>query len=42
MTTKEQGEVVRTVKQVEPGERITISLSAGRLSATVINKEETK
>ena len=42
MTTKEQGEVVRSVKQVEPGERITISLSDGRLSATVINKEETK
>ena len=42
MTTKEQGEVVRSVKQVEPGECITINLSDGRLSATVINKEETK
>lgn len=42
MTTKEQGEVVRSVKQVEPGERITINLSDGRVSATVINKEETK
>ena len=42
MTTKEQGEVVRSVKQVEPGERITINLSDGRLSTTVINKEETK
>ena len=42
MTTKEQGEVVRSVTQVEPGERITINLSDGRLSATVINKEETK
>ena len=42
MTTNEQGEVVRSVKQVEPGERLTINLSDGRVSATVINKEETK
>lgn len=42
MTTNKQGEVVRSVKQVEPGERLTINLSDGRVSATVINKEETK
>jgi len=42
MTQKQSGEVVRSVKQVEPGERIAISLSDGRLSATVMNKEETK
>ena len=42
MTTNEQGEVVRSIKQVEPGERLTINLSDGRVSATVINKEETK
>lgn len=42
MTTNEQGEVVRSVKQIELGARVTINLSDGRLSATVINKEESK
>ena len=42
MTQNENGEVVRSVKQVELGERISISLSDGKLSATVMNKEETK
>jgi len=42
MTQNEQGEVIRSVKQIELGERITINLSDGRLSATVMNKEETK
>ena len=40
MTTKEHGEVVRSVKQVEPGERITINLSDGKLFATVMDKKE--
>ena len=42
MTQNSSGEVVRSVKQVEIGERISISLSDGKLSATVMNKEETK
>jgi len=42
MAQNAQGEVIRSVKQVEPGERITVSLSDGKLSATVMNKEETK
>lgn len=42
MTTNGQGKVVRSVNQIELGERITINLSDGRVSATVINKEETK
>ncbi|MDO5399802.1 MAG: exodeoxyribonuclease VII large subunit [Eubacteriales bacterium] len=33
------GHVLRSVTQVEPGERITVSLSDGRLSATVMEKE---
>ena len=40
MTQKDSGEVVRSVNQVELGERITVSLSDGKLSATVMNKEE--
>ena len=42
MARNAEGEVIRSVKQVEPGERITVSLSDGALSATVMNKEETK
>ena len=42
MTQNLQGQVVRSVKQVEPGERLTICLSDGKLSATVMNKEETR
>lgn len=38
----ERGEVLRSVSQVELGERISISLSDGKLSATVMNKEESK
>ena len=41
MTCTEAGEVVRSVHQVELGERVRISLSDGTLSATVIKKEET-
>ena len=35
-----QGEVLRSVSQVEIGERISITLSNGKLSATVMNKED--
>lgn len=36
----ERGEVVRSVRQVELGERIRIALSDGKLSATVMEKKE--
>lgn len=42
MAQTERGEVLRSVAQVELGERIRISLSDGNLSATVMNKEEAK
>ena len=37
-----RGDLVRSVKQVELGERITVCLTDGKLSATVMNKEESK
>ena len=40
MAQTEKGDVIRSVSQVEPGERIQISLSDGKLSATVMHKEE--
>ncbi|MDY3224775.1 MAG: exodeoxyribonuclease VII large subunit [Candidatus Faecousia sp.] len=40
MTRTEQGEVIRSIGQVEPGERIRVSLSDGTLSATLMKKEE--
>lgn len=40
MAQTERGEVLRSVSQVELGERIRISLSDGRLSATVMDKKE--
>lgn len=40
MTQTEKGEVLRSIKQVELGERIQISLSDGKLSATVMDKKE--
>lgn len=40
MAQTERGEVLRSVRQVELGERIQISLSDGRLSATVMEKKE--
>ena len=40
MAQTEDGTVVRSVSQVEMGQRIHISLSDGRLSATVMHKEE--
>lgn len=42
MTQNQSGEVIRSVKQVELGERIAINLSDGKLSATVMNKEESR
>ena len=42
MAQTERGEVLRSVSQVELGERIRISLCDGKLSATVMNKEEGK
>lgn len=40
MAQTEQGEVIRSVSQVELGQKIQISLSDGKLSATVMHKEE--
>ena len=42
MTQNSAGDVIRSVKQVEAGERLTVRLSDGNLSATVMNKEETQ
>ena len=40
MAQTQGGEVLKSVKQVERGERITVSLSDGRLSATVMDVKE--
>jgi len=40
LTTNERGEVVRSLSQVELGKRITVALSDGSLSATVMEKKE--
>jgi len=40
MAQTDRGEVIRSVSQVEIGQRIHISLSDGSLSATVMQKEE--
>ena len=42
MAQNQNGEVVRSVKQVELGERIIVTFSDGKLSATVMNKEDTQ
>ena len=42
MAQNQNGEVVRSVKQVELGERIAVTFSDGKLSATVMNKEDTQ
>ena len=42
MAQNQNGEVVRSINQIELGERITVRLSDGNLSATVMNKEESK
>lgn len=38
MAQTEAGEVLRSVRQVELGERISVLLSDGKLSATVMDK----
>ena len=40
MAQTESGEVLRSVRQVELGERISVLLSDGKLSATVMDKKE--
>ncbi len=40
LVRKENGEVLRSIHQVEPGERIIVNLSDGRLRAAVTDKEE--
>ncbi len=40
MAQTQDGELLRSVSQVELGERITVSLSDGKLSATVMEKKE--
>ena len=40
MAQNNRGEVIRSVTQVEPGERIGISLSDGQVYATVMEKKE--
>jgi len=42
MAQKTDGEVIRSVSQVELGERISISLADGKLSATVMDRKETE
>ena len=42
MAQTQEGEVIRSIGQVELGQRITVALSDGRLSATVMEKEEGK
>ena len=42
MAQSEDGAVIRSVSQVELGERIHITLGDGTLSATVMQKEERK
>ena len=40
LVQSERGEVIRTVSQTEPGERICVNVSDGRLFATVMEKKE--
>lgn len=40
MAQTEQGEVIRSIRQVEPGDHIRVSLSDGILSAAVLEKKE--
>ena len=40
MVQTADGGLLRSVHQVEPGDRITVSLNDGKLSATVMEKEE--
>jgi exodeoxyribonuclease VII large subunit len=36
-----EGEVLKSIRQVQPGDRITVSLSDGKLGAVVTEREET-
>ena len=40
MTQTDSGEVVRSVKQINPGDKIKVTLSDGYLTAAVMDKEE--
>ena len=40
MTQTESGEVVRSVKQIKPGDKINVTLSDGKFTAAVMEKEE--
>ena len=40
MAQKQDGEVLRSIHQVEAGERITVAVSDGQLSVTVMDKKE--
>ena len=40
MVQKDNGDVVRSTRQIELGERITVSLEDGKFSATVMDKKE--
>ena len=40
MAQRENGEVVRSVSQVELGEKISVSLADGKLSAVIMDKQE--
>ena len=42
MASTEDGNLIRSVSQVEPGERITVQISDGSLSATVMEVKEQK
>ena len=42
MAQKDEGHVIRSIHQVELGERITVTLNDGKLSATVMDKKEEK
>ena len=42
MAQNQDGEVLRSVKQVQSGDKISITVSDGRIDATVINKEESE
>ena len=40
MVKKQNGEVLRSIRQVEAGERVVVTVSDGQLSATVMEKKE--
>ena len=42
MAQNQDGEVVRSVRQVQSGDKISITVSDGRIDAAVINKEESE